>query len=444
MPSLKVNSNVDSQILLIGGDLKLVRKGLGTLSADLPAGFYKLKAERGGGTVERLVELTQDETVPLFVQKFPAIAPLQPLLDAESDKVERIGQDALSVPAGAPPEPGLLVLAHRLHEGEVDANPFAGLKIAPWEGGSTVELSAQPLHQVSLSEETWRAAWLPLSPGCHVFEIVDAGQTVQQAIRVASDWQTRLFIKRSRWHGRSEAHRLEWVDVSIQMARRSDPVVYSDHLEIVEVARNALELNRPIIVSNHLINSLLLGKFENPMAGITGLHLFLEALERTGSLDAASAGRELQIDSDSRASADDIVRQGIDNLERLLCRSRQDALPSDLLALKARAGLLTPADKKIVIEPPMLWVSWDILRKRCGPDQPIEISADLWKRIAWASAWGPYLAWPTREATVEKYVEGQLRGRRDRVNNSRSKLELLDGDELTRALNIPSSLAPKA
>jgi hypothetical protein len=451
LPSLTVNSHPDAQILLIDGDLKLVHKGLATLTVDVPAGYYKVKAERGGGTVEQLVDLTQDQSLPLYVDKFPAIAPLQPLLAGNAWKVEGIGKAAMGTPGAVP---GLLLLAHAARQGGNEPDPFAGLKVVPWSGGPGGELAVQPLHKVVLPEEVWRATWLPLPPGCHLLEITDAGETVHQAVTIVPGWQTRLFLRRSEWHSRTtqpdDVRRREWIDVSIQMATQSAAVVYSDHLETVEVARNALELNRPIIVSNYLIASLLQGKFENPIAGMTGLHLFLEALERSrpdkrDDRRSEDGARELQIDSSSLANADNIVRQGIDNLERLLCGDgpQRGPQPSDLMALKARAGLLPSTAKTIVVEPPMLWVSWDQLRRRCGPDQPVEVSPGLWKRIAWATAWGPYLAWPAREATVEDYVADHLSAPLERVRRSSSKLQLLEGDELSRALNIPLSLVRK-
>ena len=67
MPRLAVSSQVDTQILLIGSDLQVVQRGIAELSADVPTGFYKIKVERGGGTVEQLIELTKDEHVHLLV-----------------------------------------------------------------------------------------------------------------------------------------------------------------------------------------------------------------------------------------------------------------------------------------------------------------------------------------------------------------------------------------
>lgn len=476
MPSLTISSHPDAKILLIGGDLKVERRGVGTLTADIPPGFYKVKAERGGGTVEQLIELNKDRYINLPVYSFPAIAPLAPLLRGDTSKIETLGYQVIAAPLppwseqlgpylGDSGEPGLLILAHSALTDEGDS--LAGLRLMPWNGHEAADLIA--MGKVDTIDERWAAVWLPLRPACYLLQVTDGRQKVLQAVPISPGWQTRVFLRRRKWLPRltplpDASQRRDWIDVSIQYARPNAEIVYFDHLETVEVARNALELTRTNFVSGDLIDALLSEKFNNPVAGIAGLHLFLEALERDRFSESAVAGREVQIDNATRARAPDIIRIGLGNLERLFGpeSSYGPGVPTDLIALKLRAGL-APSDRTVVHEPPIFWVSWDVLRRNSDVKQPIEVSIDLWRRIAFASAWGPYLAWPPRETSVEEFVESQLRssagepgfaslgidGSTGRVlgntdvaqSESVPPMPMLDGAELANALGIPLSVA---
>jgi hypothetical protein len=453
LPKLRINSGRDTQILLIGSDLQVIQRSIGSLEADVPTGFYKIKLERGGGTLEQLIELKNDENRSLTVDKFPAIAPLQPLLGNDWVLIENMCRALMPPfppalmgvkPPPGPPPPGVLVLAHCGLEDGPGADPLAGLRVTRWDSNLPVGTAAPPGPPIRAAGELWQALWLPLEPGCYLLEITDASQCVLQSVLVAPCWQTRVFVRRQKWRSRADApneehHRREWIDVSIQMAAGGAQVPYSDHYETVEVARNALELRRPIFVSDGLIGEMLYGKFDNPIAGLTGLHLFLEALERSKApASEVDPSRELKIDAYSAGRADAIVEEAIGNLHKLLCDDEgQHPEPSDLIALRLRGGLMhTPTP---VVDPPMLWASWDWLRRHGGPEKFIEIDADLWRRIAWGTAWGPYLAWPPQRATYRDFVDSQLGSRRERANAG-SGVQLLEGNDLARALHIPPSV----
>ena len=470
MPRLTISSLPDTQVFLIGGNLQLIRRGMGGLTADLEAGLYKIKAERGGGTVERLLDLREDETVHLEVDTFPAIAPLAPLLGGDAPTVEGVAAEAFAVrPTWVPgalaahlargDKTGILVLAHQAVAFS-DAGPLARLRLIPCGVEVGVDLDAAPACAARTEAEIWGAAWLPLRPDSHVLEIVANKEIVRQTVLVAPGWQTRVFACRRRWRQGGEApaavEERERVDVSIQMARRGTSVVYSDHFETVEVARNALELSRTSFVAARLVEDLLTEKFDNPIAGITGLHLFLGALEGDTGAAPDSAGRTVEIEPATRRRAPEIVRAGIAKLERLLgCREGGRPEPSDLIALKARANLLPPRET-LVREPPMFWAAWQAL-VRSGPDQPVVVAPALWRRIAWANAWGPYLAWPPRETTLADFMAAHRPSRglaaaassgagsalnESAIEPTRAQLafEPLEGDELARALGIPLSV----
>jgi hypothetical protein len=113
LPKLTITSHPDAQILLIGGDLKVKRRGVGSLTVDVPPGFYKGKAERGGGTVEQLIELEKDKSVSLPVDSFPAVAPMASLLRGDASVVETLGAQVIA----GPPAPWSMALAPHLVPG---------------------------------------------------------------------------------------------------------------------------------------------------------------------------------------------------------------------------------------------------------------------------------------------------------------------------------------
>jgi hypothetical protein len=457
LPKLTVNSQPDAQILVIGRDLQILRTAVGMFQDNLDPGFYKIKCERGGGTVEQLLDLFADKVISLQVDRFPAIAPLVTRLGDDRDAVEAVAIKAKQRPMqpvqgladvlGGAEEPGLLLMVHRLRDAS-EIDHFAGIRLGPWTSNAWIDPETRAGDTVTAAGEMWRAAWVPFKPGCYLLEIADGAQVVQQAVTVASGWQTRVFIRRRRWLNsageplEAGTKRREWIDVSVQMARSTQGVVYDSYFETVEVARNALELTRPAVVTDRLINDLLSEKFSNPIAGMTGLHLFLEALERQRSPKSALPGRGVAIRDAMLAHPDALLDEAFRNLDKLLLCGVDGQFrdPSDVVALKVRAGRLEPNRSLVVTEPPMLWVSWDALRLYGGGDHSVEVAPDLWRRIAWASAWGPYLAWPPRETTLGDFLQGHLRAP-EKGPKQMFQMPLLEGDDLVKALGIPPSVA---
>ncbi|MET4233276.1 hypothetical protein ABIA85_006569 [Bradyrhizobium sp. LA6.10] len=473
MPKLTVSSHADAQILVMDAKLQVIHRGVGDISVDLNHGLYKVKVARGGGTVEQLLDIDSDVNIFLPVNEFPAIAPIGPMLGPDGNKVEALATAALtrtasglghqSVFSDRPDEPGLLIMGHHITEGAICAHPLAGLRVMPWRGDDRAYSIAEGDSTISLiGRERWGAIWLPYIPGCYLLEISDGAQTVRQTIPIAPKWQTRIFLRRRNWlsarsSSEGDAARHEWIDVSIQMSPPKNSVVYFDHYETIEVARNALQTTQPIFVSHNLIDNLLWGKYENPIAGITGLHLYLEAAGRSGSAqEDLAAGRELEVDL--KDNPENVAREVIANLMKLLGESSD--LTSDLVALRARAGLL-PRETVTITKPPMFWVSWKYLCRHAGREGRIWVDPTLWNTIASSSLWGPYIVWEPREnswqellrrqisyrsaATADPAAPAMLGSRRRRGGKSSSlKLQFLDEEDAAASLGVPFSVTSAA
>ncbi|AWO88417.1 MULTISPECIES: hypothetical protein [Bradyrhizobium] len=465
MPRLVVSSHADAQILVMDAKLKVIRRTVGRLDTNLDSGLYKIKVARGGGTVEQLLDLDSDNEIYLPVYKFPAIAPIGPMLGTDGPAVESLAQAVLARRGSG--EPGLLILGHHPIQRDVRPHPLDGLRVMQWPGdGPAQSIADSDMLVRSIGQACWGASWLPYSPGCYLLEISDGPQTVHQAVPVAPDWQTRVFLLRRGWRQGADTTsvpdttRSEWIDFSIQMARPDFPVVYSDHYETIEVARNALTMTEPIFVSRELIDNLLYGKYDNPIAGITGLHLYLEAAERAQSDDSPSDSK-LQIDQrDDMQNPKDFAREVLANLGKLLGSS--SALASDLLALNVRAGLLPSGQTVTITQPPMFWVSWDILRSHAGRDGRVWVEPQLWSSIANSTAWGPYLVWQPGQTTWQEYVARHTSRRPfpighgsalesftvnsplDAAPADKPYLALLDEADLAATLGVPFSVTRDA
>jgi hypothetical protein len=311
-------------------------------------------------------------------------------------KVEDLARSAITR-SGKWPADGILVLAHgRSRKRTYKERLLHGIVLRRWDDSSHRLVPASDRAHAVIGDEDWEAQWWPAAPGCYVLGSPDGAHRAEQAVLVAKNsgsggkWQTRVFLRET---GEGSFRR---TSLSIQMARHSSSVVYFDHYETIETARNALESGRPI-VSQWLIQHLLGGKFDNPVMGLVGLHLFLSALEEV------RAGKPSTLDAAIIAGADRVIDIVLGNLERLL-----GGAPPDLIALKVRAGRLKGAHVVNVTEPPMFWKSWDVLRRNTDKGEPVMIGREFWNRISLCAPAGPYFSWKSRgdsTAVPGRYAE---------------------------------------
>jgi len=430
MPQLEVYTNRDAEVFILDAALSRVARSVGSYSDDLGPGLYKIRVSRAGTFQEQLVELRgKNQQHHMFIGRFSAIAPIGPMLP-DVGGIEKLGREALGRLTG----PGILVLAHQ-SPAEVDhRKPFRGGSIFPWRATRhAVRLDAPSPVTAVIGDELWAAAAVEADPadGPFVLELRRGGQVARQAVLVARDWQTRIFLRADYadrapaqgTFGTSEAQAVPF-DVSIQMAQPIASVVYSDHWETVEVARSALERGRAIFTSPRLIGELLDQKYDNPIAGLTGLHLFLDARERSEAGDASyDLGPVMQaVGLDEQGIADEVLV----NLTKLLHPERAAAAreqagsdsalrqallfpdpdwpeSADLTALRLRAGRCR--QQVLVPSPPMFRVSWDVLKANAARDGLTWISRDLWSSTGAAGSAGPYLAWARGRHSVKRTLQ---------------------------------------
>jgi hypothetical protein len=414
MPRLDVYTNNDAEVFVMNAALSRVARSVGSFGADLSPGLYKIRVSRAGTLREQLVELTAPpQAHNMYIDQFSAVAPIGPML-SDWQGVERVARAALERLA----EPRLLVLAHRSADNADHRSHFGGARIFPWRAArDAVGLDELPLVSEDIGNELWSAVAVEADAanGPFVLELSRGGQVARQAVLVAKGWETRIFLRAE--NGDRPHAETSSFDVSIQMARPFSNVVYSDHWETVEVARSALERGRAIFTSERLVKELLSEAYDNPIAGLTGLHLFLDAWARSKAGNAAYdlAPGVQKTGRNEQEIADEVLIK----LTKSLHPERAAAEPEperelvyadphwpespDLTALRLRADRCR--QQITVPSPPMFRVSWDILKANAARDGLTWISRKLWSCTGTAGSAGPYLAWTRGHHSVKRTLK---------------------------------------
>jgi hypothetical protein len=413
---LRVHGRDDSEIYVLDADLRKRAYGVGDVTAELPAGLYKVRAVRAGATLERLIDLQGDLEVGLFTQPSSAIAPVGPVYGPRQPEIESLAEAAIASAESRTDGLGrgravstILLMAHR--DVGSAADPLGEIKLYRWL--DMRRQAAPPLARLErrIGDETWSAWAVEALPGCYQLEFGKGA--LRQVVLVAQGYHTRVFIRRSSQDAVCEGQTPGGgkTELSIQMARPNSDVFYWDHYETVEIARRAMETERPIIVGDRLVNQLLHGKWDNPVMGVMGTHLFLAALERDGEARSGRRQRAVALTDDVRSEAAQTLRVVLRNLRRVL-RTGRKACPSDLIALHLRARPFTGEERSfgIVREPPMFWASWESLRAASVAGGPVAISRQLWSRVARAFPTGPYFGWRCgRRVSIDSQVAEVMR-----------------------------------
>jgi len=435
MPQLDVYTNSDAEVFVMNAALSRISRSVGGFSGDLSPGLYKIRVSRAGTLHEQLIELRgEPQQHHMFINSFSAIAPIGPML-TDIAGVENLARAAL----GKLANPAILVLAHQGADKADRDKPFGGASIFPWRGTRRAIKLDKRHRNARIGSELWSAVAVKADPADRPFvlELSHGAQVSRQAVLVAEGWQTRIFL---RGGNADTAHAgisgaatsgastrqadATPFDVSIQMARPVANVVYFDHWETVEVARSALERGRAIFTGERLVEQLLHQKYDNPITGLTGLHLFLDAKARCEAGDATYdlAPGIQALARDEQGIADEVLV----NLTKLLHPDRAATAQkqaasvaalnemllypdpdwpeaADLTALRLRAGRVR--QQVFLPSPPMFRASWDVLKAHAARDGLTWIGRELWSSTGAAGSAGPYLAWARGRHSVKRTLQ---------------------------------------
>jgi len=371
----------------------------------------------------------------------------------QAPEIERIARQALRSPVGAAHGETVLLLCHWPNGCRREDRPFRRISIFPF--GRTKARIALPgpfPTAVLGAEGVWAAAAVRLPPRTRtgVLEILE-GQGVlgssgttkrvlthsRHAVLLAPRWQTRIFM---RYDPRPSSERPatdateEWIDLSMQMADPDADIVYNLDSELNETARNALERDRPVFVNPDMIEVLLGSNLRNPVTGLAGLHLFLQAIEQ-GRLTGANRVATARMDTRGK-KPEQVAAEALANLAGLLGEGRDWEAPPDLLALRARAGL--PGAGGRLLAPPMFWAGWNALKTSTGTAGHAWIGRDLWQSMGDALPRGPYMAWSPSRRSFQRRLERAQHFHRSVAEESAGYSDPL---ELASAMGVPQTVS---
>ncbi|MBC7987849.1 MAG: hypothetical protein H7X93_14450 [Sphingomonadaceae bacterium] len=389
--------------MVLDANLQRVGYGVGRIEQGFPKGLYKLRATRGQAMQEQLLQLDRDQHIHMPLQPLTAIAPVGPVYGQWTSEIEALAEGARDA-KGSKGLAAILFLAHRDREHAPD--PIEGVRLQRW--GNIAEEGARRSagRGKKIGEEFWSAWATGLGPGGHQIDLGNGN--LRQTLPVVAGFETRLFIRQA-LRGPAESTAAPLIELSLQMERPGMPVVYFDHFETIETARRAMEAERPIIVGESLVDELLHGKWQNPIMGITGAHLFLAALERERAASDGPSSRPVDLADRVRERAGSTLRMIIENLESIFGREAS----SDVLGLRLRARRFTSEHiaGTTIEQPPIFWSSWSALLAESGPNGSVTIPRSLWSRVANCFPSGPYFAWRKGRTSVDKQIDALLQAR---------------------------------
>lgn len=412
-----------AEIFVVDHQFQLADNGSARLSTDLPSGLFKIKTRIGRGVKQRVILLDRDRP-PIdrasIVQPVATVVPI-PATAATHEYHERGLGEALSAAHAlgvAPDGATLMVMARAFSSRD---SPIVGTR--PWDGVSIVDADGQIVldlerdGQLRPGGDPYAFAVKEVNPGAYFLrQRADDGTTIEQSLITCKSWRLEVYVLRRVEPGTGAVDGRQRLSVMMRgLNRWLDPEVED---RLIETARVALADERRIL--NAELESLLMQKFENPLAGIIGGHLLLIERER-------NPARDLSL-------LDTVVR----NLQRLVGPDHPDVAA---LALHCADSKLRRTVKDLV-GPPMFQRSWRMLVQAAWK-RPNLIPAAMWQRVQALTALPPFLVWAADDevksaasADLARAVFGEIKAAEAAV------FSVADGDP-QKALMLAKGKVPR-
>jgi hypothetical protein len=265
-------------------------------------------------------------------------------------------------------------------------HPMQGLRLVTGAGKSVADLA----RDCTVDEGTEGgplAVWeRELEPGPYFLrQALPGGRTYEGCVVTARDWVTQIAIRLPDPTAIGLAPLGAIGDAAVSL-RRAGGTADPDQDRTIETARMALSQGRNLFAEGRggQLQSLLLEKYNDPVAGIIGCHLLLRALAP-------------QPDPALQASYD----QAVANLRGLVGPDQPDV---EALSLKCADEKLR-ATRPFTV-PPMFSHSWQLITE-ASYDRPALVPLKLWQRVHATGNVGPFFVWAVDKKTKAAHA-GQL------------------------------------
>ena len=373
-------SDAATEIFVIDGLFRLVEKGLGSLTAQLKPGIYKLKIRAGYAEQEDSVVLRDEPVQRSYSIRFSSPAPLRDTAEEDPRHAEAAERESRAIHVAHGTGSCIFIFARRWgpaagnQEVQRGTHPAKGLSLNDSNGIEVANLETACV--VDMAGNPWAACALKVDPGMYrLGQRTLQGDRLEQTIVAAPDLQTQVFLLH-RTRGESEKVQADHPDAAIIYSSNWRFDASSPYLRLSELARLGLRNDRQVL-SDTIIDELLHGKFEDPMLGLFGAHLLLR--QKRPEL----------------AGLTEIVA----NLRRLLGPSHPDV---EALALLPGAG----PTSYVFSTPPMLQKSWSLVLEATVHNSALVPYGSLASRVAnRLSSEAPWLLWsePSDQAKEDSF-----------------------------------------
>jgi hypothetical protein len=354
-----------AEVFLIDHEFTLVSRAVGELHADVEQGVYKVKAQVGEASTERVVILNKSETIDLSGDlAIASPVPLGGTSRTHEFHMAPAADESRTVAAKSGGGAQVFLCARRWSAqgmGHDDSTKAPDLSLHHPSGAMIIDLGKSGRGDRSLQDPMLGAS-VDVDPGAYLLRWGDdSGVVVEQSVEAVQGWQTQVFLLED---AKDESHHT----ISVLMGQGGfnwdDPKA-----RIADDARIALADERR--VASQVITEALFAKFENPMLGLFGAHLMLLSRDNTWE----------------QAYFDGVV----ENLAGLLGPNQPD-----VVALATQGGGRPITALEPVTSPPMLWRSW-LLLIEASNERPDLLPADTWRPLLQVIPVRPFLAWSPLE-----------------------------------------------
>jgi len=376
-------SDYNVEIFLIDSRYRVVKRGIGTLDINVPAGLYTIKYKAGSVIVEDEKLLLPSQDIQWIQGPKLPLESAVPTLKTSKERAEYARDASMMVHQSLGTGAQLFLFVHDL-DILARTQPSTALTLLDDEGNEVIDVDEVAIQGKGISEGTpWSVINIELDPGVYFLQNhTDEVGILMQSIVLSSGWQAQLFMTRRSVGSGKKGRRADMADASILMA----PIGHgfepsSESVRLTEIAKSALEQKRPAVGKE--IHDMLWAKFENPILGLIGAHLLLK-----------------QKDYDK-----DLLRMVVGNLVGMLGDEHPD-IKSLLLQIHENT-IQIPIPK--IKYPPMLQASWEKILQ-ASIDNPEIINSDsVAAQVSMTTLnTGSWLVWKKPRKSLFKKVHSQI------------------------------------
>jgi hypothetical protein len=323
-----------TEIFLIDSRFRRLASGLGELHFVVSPGLYKVRFRSGTEQRDQLIEAVDGHS-PQYVSTAPlGFASAAPIVETSTSREyhrEAAATESTRIHVRAGQGSQLFLFARDLLD-ESGEPPWTGISLRDIEGNLIAELEQGTCD----AGQAYAALNMQLDPGTYRLRVDTEPLGVYEVFLVTRPgWQTQMFVC---------AADFQAGDVSLRRAALKTAAVFmartgfgfhpgAEEVRLAELARQGLASGRNVLRGSD-INALLGGKFENPILGIYGAHLLVQAHRPNHAL----------IDTVTT------------NLKDLL------GTHPDVEVLRLRSGSTSSGPVEFP-SPPMLRASWEMITK---------------------------------------------------------------------------------